>query len=72
LETEFQTTDIHGGTTLTQDDRKLYCTNSFKYGPGGIRKMKNLFTFASLLTVGLLANCTSVALRIVFSSKMVA
>jgi predicted metal-binding protein len=35
-------------------------------------KFKDLFTFASLLTVGLLANCTSVALRIVFSSKMVA
>jgi hypothetical protein len=35
-------------------------------------KFKDLFSFASLLTVGLLANCTSVALRIVFSSKMVA
>jgi hypothetical protein len=34
-------------------------------------KMEGL-TFASLLTVGLLANCTSVALRIVFSSKIVA
>jgi hypothetical protein len=55
------------------DGRKLYPRNSLKNGPEGQRKVEGpLFTFASLLTVGLLANCTSVALRIVFSSKMVA
>ena len=49
---------------------KLYPRNSYEYHPP-VKKEEDL-TFASLLTVGLLANCTSVALRIVFSSKMVA
>lgn len=41
---------------------------------GTIRELTQIshHTFASLLTVGLLANCTSVAFNIVFSSKIVA
>lgn len=31
-----------------------------------------LLTFASVVTLGLLENCTSVAFRIVFSSRIVA
>lgn len=49
---------------------KSYPRNSYNYHPH-VKKEEDL-TFASLLTVGLLANCTSVALRIVFSSRMVA